>query len=111
MTPTEQKLADLMRAKVAEGTWTVIDGSTIRWMSEPMLPNPRMLDAKGQIGGWPGDSEFHRIVFLSFIPRSRPGTGARILGVARAPWVGRMDSPITFKRAFEALADPAALFV
>lgn len=110
MTPTEEKLLAAMKAKIAEGTWTVLSGDTIRWMSEDMLPPANMLGRDGKIGGWPGDATFHRIVFLTLIPRSRPGTGARILGIRRCPWVAGTDQSISFKRAFEVLDDPAALF-
>lgn len=105
MTKTEERLLAAMKAAVASGAWTVISGDTIRWKSKAMLPDPRLLDRDGKVGGWQGDWAYHQIVFLTLIPGR-----ARILGLARAPWLERQDINITFKWAFEALADPASQF-
>ncbi|HET9144080.1 hypothetical protein [Actinophytocola sp.] len=52
---------------------------------------------------WPSPT-YDQHVFLTLTStQSTP-----ILGVARAPWVGRSDSTITLARALEVLDDPAS---
>lgn len=102
LTKKQAELVAAMRAAVESGEWERIAdpigvGSlVIRWRQERATPT--YLPACY----W-GSPTYSRLVFLTFMP-GRPATV--ILGVSPAPWVGRQDSVISLKRAFEVLANP-----
>lgn len=93
MTPTQRRLVAAMRQAVTERGWRWVPGRgvTVAWDSEQKC-------RPGRIGGWEGPYRSH--VFLSL-------SNSPILGVSVAPWTGRRDQNITYRRAFEVLADPA----
>lgn len=98
LTPTQRRLVEAMRAAVAGGGWRVVNdpyGVTIRWDSEEKVP------AYPDLVGWDGPYRSH--VFLTLV-----GRRGVILGIGSAPWTGRRDQKVTYRRAFEVLADPAA---
>jgi hypothetical protein len=100
-----EKIIATMRERVAAGTWTAIDGNTIRW-SERDLPTPEWAQRDGHLrrADWPAPT-YDRHVFVT-MHRS----GSPIVGVAPAPWVGRNDSYATLDRVAELLADPTSAF-
>lgn len=78
---------------IASGAWVAIDGRTMRW-DGPV----KVAQGQGYVG-IPDGSTYKPMVFLST---------NRILGVGSAPWMGRRDSKITYKRAMEIIANPEA---
>jgi len=112
-TPTQQRLLDAIRDALADdGQWVrlrgSIDGLTIRY-TERDLTTPELAMKRGIYGGppqWPNPT-YDRHIFLTVIPGQK---WSILLTLARAPWVGNRDQGITFKRAFEVLADPAGVF-
>lgn len=102
LTKKQAELVAAMRAAVESGEWERIAdpigvGSlVIRWKQERATPT----DLPARYWGSP---TYSRLVFLTFMPGRRATV---ILGVSPAPWVGRRDSVISLKRAFEVLANP-----
>jgi len=93
LTPTQRRLVEAMRSAVASGVWRAVPnayGYTIAWDSEER-------DADEPRGGWVGP--YRALVFLSLVRKP-------VLGVSAAPWMGRRDQDVTYRRAFEVLADP-----
>lgn len=110
MTPTQKRLHDAIMAALADGTvWQRVpeaSGFTIRY-DERDLATPDWAQKPGIYGGgapYPFPT-YNRMVFLTIVPGEKWYLSLR---VARAPWVGCHDQTVTFKRAFEVLADPAA---
>lgn len=102
LTKKQAELVAAMRAAVESGEWERIAdpigvGSlVIRWRQERATPT----DLPACYWGLP---TYSRLVFLTFMPGRRATV---ILGASPAPWVGRRDSVISLKRAFEVLANP-----
>lgn len=103
MTKTQAALVAAMKAAIAEGTWAVVNGQTIRFTET--VDTPEIHRGTG-FGRWPHPT-YDRHVFLTVVPRK---PWAIIFRETPAPWVGARDSTITFKRAFEILEDPAGVF-
>lgn len=97
LTKTQQALLEEMKTALDEGTWERVpagSGFTIRYTETRTTPEgiPQRW--------WPGET-YDRHQFLTLHHRGV------IYGDAPAPWVGRNDSHITYKRAFAILRDPA----
>lgn len=99
MTKTQTRLADAMKAAVTNGTWTAVNGNTIRYIETCDTPEIH----RGRRVGWDSPT-YTRCVFLTFTARGP------ILGVSRSPWTGRDDSSITYRCAFDVLSDPVSRF-
>jgi hypothetical protein len=108
MTPKRQELVDTMRAALDNG-WVRVEsyGFVIRW--DRWVPFPvHLADKDGRIGNWSplpeDDGKYVQHVFVKLVTAdSNP-----MLRVCPAPWAGARDSDLTFRRAFEVLADPAS---
>jgi hypothetical protein len=100
MTKTQTQLYARMRELVAEGTWDALPnvGITVRWTRT--VPTPGWAKDRRY---WEADT-YNRHVFLTL---QRSGV---ILGVSSAPWMGRRDSHVPYRRAFEVLDNPQAAF-
>lgn len=55
---------------------------------------------------WWARPTYEAVEFLSFVVADRNRAPKVIHGVGRAPWVGRQDAKISYKRATELLAQP-----
>lgn len=100
LTKTQQALLDEMKAALDDGTWEHVPatyGFTVRYTEIRRTP-----DAIPQ--HWWRHKTYERHQFLTL---HHSGV---IFGDFTAPWVGRRDSRITYKRAFEILRDPAAVW-
>jgi hypothetical protein len=100
LTRTQQALLDEMKAALHNGTWERVPnpyGLTIRYTETHPTPS-------GIPHHWWPDATYERHQFLTL------QVSGVIFGNATAPWVGRNDSHITYKRAFEILRDPAAVW-
>lgn len=98
LTKTQQALLEEMKAALRDGIWEHVPapyGFTIRYTETQ--DTPEGIPARW----WPGET-YDRHQFLTLHHRGV------IYGDAPAPWVGRNDRDITYKRAFEILRDPAA---
>ncbi len=99
MTRTQQRLADAIRAAVADGPWEAFDGRTIRF-SETLETRP--FDYGTGPGQW-GQPTYQRHLFLTVVTGS---PWSIILRVDHGPLSTARDTTITFTRAFEVIADP-----
>ncbi len=119
MTRTQEQFIKAIRRAIDDehGQWEISNGSlrgvgTIRGPivrvslrhSEHNVTTPETVR---ELKIW-DEPTFSRHVFITVLPFSTGWT--IILGVAHAPWGERRDSTITFKRAFEILANPASVF-
>jgi hypothetical protein len=87
---------------VASGKWVIVDGSTIRYSETVQTPE---FNLGNGFGRWP-DPTHSRHQFLTFISPSEHYRGAILYRIDRAPWVTCRDEKVTYKRAFEILANP-----
>lgn len=105
MTSTKrERIIATMRELVAAGTWTAVDGNTIRWSEERDTPEWAQKDGHLRRADWP-DPRYTRHVFVTMFR-----SGSPIVGVSHAPWVRRTDSHVTLARVAELLADPRSAF-
>lgn len=98
LTPTGQRLLDAMRAALDSDTWKRVPDQyalCIRFDVED-VPTPETIPTR-----WWGAPTYSRHQFLTFLSRT-----PIIWGVSGAPWVGRQDSRVSYRDAFEILADP-----
>ncbi|RSM68698.1 hypothetical protein DL991_41245 [Amycolatopsis sp. WAC 01375] len=97
LTKTQQALLEEMKDALHHGTWERVStpyGFTIRYTENRTTP-------EGIPRRWWPEKTYDRHQFLTLHHRGV------IYGDVPAPWVGRKDSHITYKRAFAILRDPA----
>lgn len=100
-----QQLHDRIREVAADGSWTVVNATTVVFTDQIPFP-AHMRSWPGVKGGFPyrdWGPTADRHVFVT-------ATSAQpIIGVSRGPWTPRVDSMVSIRRALEILADPVAL--
>jgi hypothetical protein len=103
MTRTQRALVDAMNAAVREGRWEAINRRTIRFAETVETP-------RYHYGTGPGEwrhSTYTRHVWLEVVT-GQPWS--IFLRVDHGPWVTARDSKVSFKRAFEIIANPGVAF-
>lgn len=96
MTRAQQELTDAIARAIASGDWKEfhgIHGAMAMWSEE--RPNTHHKAIYGA-------DKYTRFVQV------RLSSGKPYVRISRAPWVNVQDSFVTFQRALEVLADPAA---
>ena len=105
-----QQLIDDLRAAASTGDrWKLVAGHGLTVRYTETLPTPQRMRTWPSLHSpnvHPYDTEtYDRHVFLTLAhTQAKP-----LLRVARAPWMGAIDTEISLARALEVLADPASV--